>query len=389
MQPTQQPIWTRSFLFAFLASLLTFTAFYLLLPTLPLYLVNALSTNTASTGVVLAVYTIAALIIRPFTGHFIDTRGRKPVYLLGLAGFTFLFGGYLLAATLAWLILVRVVHGLFWGITTTAGSTIAVDLIPAKRRGEGLGLFGLASTIPMAVGPLLGLTLVKGDSYDFVFIASFLLSLVGLYLASQIEIPQVQRSKAVLSWNNMVELSSLPVAVILFLNMISYGGVVSFISLYVKTNGTGDAGIFFLVYAAGIAVSRLISGRIFDRKGPELLTIAAFIMISSGFLLLSLWKHPAGFSLAAVCMGLGGGVLFPTFQAMVNNLVPASRRGAANSTLFTVLDLGIGLGMLLTGYLAGVTGLDNTFFYFSLVNVAALLLFLAYPLKHYKKHRLN
>lgn len=389
MLSTKQSIWTRSFLFAFLASLLVFTAFYLLLPTLPLYLVNTLSADTTSTGIVLAVYTITALIIRPFTGHFIDTRGRKLVYLIGLFGFALLFGGYLLASTLAWLILVRMIHGLFWGITTTAGSTIAVDLIPSQRRGEGLGLFGLASTIPMAIGPVIGLLLVRGTNYNFVFIASILLSLVGWFLASRIDIPHVQRSNAVLSWKSLVEKSSLPVAAILFLNMITYGGVVSFISLYVKTSGVGDAGLFFLVYAIGIAISRLTSGRFFDRSGPTMLTVAAFIMVIAGFLLLSLWKHPAGFFLAAVSMGLGGGVLFPTFQAMVNNLVPSSRRGAANSTLFTILDMGIGLGMIMTGYLAGRLGLDMAFLYCSLLNVAALLLFLLYPLKHYEKNKLT
>ncbi|MBK7213991.1 MAG: MFS transporter [Bacteroidales bacterium] len=389
MNPQNQPIWTRSFLSIFMASLLVFTAFYLLLPTLPLYLINGLHISAGYTGIVLAVYTVAALIIRPFTGFMLDLYGRKWIYLSGLILFSLLFSGYIFVATLAGMLIIRFVHGLFWGITTTSGSTIAVDLVPAKRRGEGLGYFGLASTIPMAIGPMLGLQLVSGGNYNQMFLVSIILAVVGVAFAFGIKYPELPVHTAKFSIRSMFEVSALPVAAILFINMITYGGVVSFVSLYVKETGVGNAGMFFMNYAIGIALSRIVSGKIFDRRGPGIITTLAFISIIIGFLILALYHNNVSFLFAAFMMGLGGGVLFPICQAMVNNMVLPHRRGAANSTLFTVLDLGIGCGMMLTGYLAEHTGLVNAFIACSVINVVALILFMTYSNRHYMKHKLN
>lgn len=389
MSKHEQPIWTRSFISIFMASLLVFTAFYLLLPTLPLYLTQNLKSGPGQIGIILAVYTLAALIIRPVTGIYIDIYGRKWIYLAGLLVFALFFAGYLVAVTLAGMLILRFLHGLFWGITTTSGSTIAVDLVPSSRRGEGLGYFGLASTIPMAIGPSLGLFLVAEGNYNKLFLASVILAIIGFAFATGIRYPVLPIAHTSFSVRNLIEFSALPVASILFINMITYGGVVTFISLYSKETGVGDAGIFFLVYAVGIAISRLVSGKIFDRKGPLLITSIAFILIIAGFLILGLLHHDTGFYFAAFAMGIGGGVLFPTCQAMVNNMVPPNRRGAANSTLFTVLDLGIGGGMMITGYLAGHTGLVTAFLVCSALNVFALILFLTYSVRHYNQFRVS
>jgi MFS family permease len=171
--------------------------------------------------------------------------------------------------------------------------------------------------------------------------------------------------------------------------MISYGGVVSFVSLYARETGTSNAGLFFIMYASGIYIARLSSGRIFDRKGPMLLSINGLCCLIIGFLVLALLKNPAGFLGSALILGIGSGVLVPTFQAMINNLAEPHRRGAANSTLFTALDLGIGTGMILIGYLAGKTGLSTAFLICSLLNATALLFFLLVSMKHYTAHSLK
>ena len=381
MMPKEQPIWTRSFLSLFMATLLVFTAFYLLLPTLPLYLIKNLKVGTGYTGIALAAYTVAALIIRPVTGFMIDLNGRKWIYLASLLIFSLLFGGYVFAVTLAGKIL--------WGITTTTGNTIAVDLVPPMRRGEGLGYFGLSGTIPMAIGPMIGLWLVSGGNYSRMFLVSVFLSFVGFVFAMGIRHPKIALHKTPFSFRNLIERSTLPVALVLLLSMISYGGLVSFLSLYVKETGIGDAGFFFLIYASGIALSRLLSGRIFDRQGPRKLTVAALGLLILGFLVLSCIHILAGFYGSAFLLGIGNGVISPTLQTMANNMVEPRRRGAANSTLFTGLDLGIGIGMMLTGFLAGTTGLSNAFLVFCVLNGLALSIFLTYSHSHYNLHRIK
>lgn len=389
MSLKEQPIWTRSFFFVFMATLLIFTAFYLLLPTLPIYLINHLKVGSAYTGVVLAAYTVAALVIRPATGYFIDLHGRKWIYLISVLIFSLLFAGYIFAVTLAGMIMLRLMHGLLWGITTTSGNTIAVDLVPSSRRGEGLSYFGLSSTIPMAIGPLIGLKLIADGNYHRMFIVAIILSLSGFALALGVRYPVIERPKVPFSIKNLFEKSTLPLALVLLINMISYGGLVSFISIYVKETNIGDAGLFFMIYAVGIAFSRLFSGRVFDRSGPFRLSVAAFGMLITGFMALALIQTTYGFMGAALLLGMGSGMIFPTLQAMVNNLIEPHRRGAANSTLFTALDLGIGTGMMLTGYLAGTIGLIEVFLIFSALNMLALALFLSFALKHYHQKKIQ
>ncbi len=130
-------------------------------------------------------------------------------------------------------------------------------------------------------------------------------------------------------------------------------------------------------------------GRIFDQPGPKVLAVIGILLLAIGHLLLGIVINPIAFIATACLIGLGSGVVFPTFQAMVNNLVTPQRRGAANSTLFSGLDLGIGLGMLLTGYLAHSIGLPNTYLIYGLLNLIALLYFKFIALPHYQKNLVN
>jgi len=379
-------IFKGNFVLVFFASLLMFTAFYVLLPTLPVFLTSELKINEGQTGILLSVFTMAALLVRPFTGYLIDRFGRKSFYIPALFLFAFTFLGYPLAGALAFMMMVRFFHGLVWGVATTTGSTLIVDIVPAERRGEGIGLFGLAMTIPMALGPLAGIQLSKNNNFLLMFTCAAALAFAGFLLTLLIRYPVISHSQNVkFSWKNLLESSSLPVTLNLLLVNISYGGMVSFISLYSLKTNIGHAGVYFIVFACGITLARIYMGKIFDRYGPKLLSILVISLLVAGFVLLGTVLNIEGFLSAAFILGLGSGIVFPVFQAMVNNLVPAHRRGAANSTLFSGLDLGIGLGMLITGFMAHAFGLPVTFLVYAMLNSVALIYFLTVSLPHYYK----
>jgi MFS family permease len=184
---------------------------------------------------------------------------------------------------------------------------------------------------------------------------------------------------------NLLESSALPVTFNLLIINISYGGLVSFVSLYSIKTGVGNTGLFFIMFAVGITFARIYMGRVFDRHGPKALAIGGIILLAIGHLMLGVLVNKVAFIATACLIGLGSGVVFPTFQAMVNNLATPQRRGAANSTLFSGLDLGIGLGMLLTGYLAHSLGLPHTYLLYGFLNIIALLIFVFIVLPHYQK----
>ncbi len=383
---SKDKLWTRNFTLIGIANLLMAIAFYFLLPTLPLYLKDKLGATPSQVGMVLAFYTIAALVIRPFVGYTVDAFGRKFIYLLSFIIFSSLFLGYIFAISIGLMIIIRFAHGLTWGSLSTSGSTIAVDFIPASRRGEGISLFGLSMTIAMAIGPLMALTVLGKMDYLWVFILASFISIIGLLLALNIRFPvyKPHLDNRSFSLKRLIERTSVPLSLNVLVVTSTYGGILSFSSIYGKEIGVENSGLFFLLLAAGIGISRFFSGSIFDRVGPFRIVIIGMLLLMLGFPILFIAPNLYGFHISATVIGLGFGIIMPTFQAMVNNLVPPERRGAANSTYFTSFDLGIGMGMVLTGIISEHIGLGKSFLICSAIVAIALILFFTYSFKQYK-----
>jgi len=385
MQPSGK-LWTRGFYLMCGSNLLMSVSFYFLIPTLPVFITDVLHVSKLQVGFIFASYTLSALLIRPFTGYFLDGYGRKSIFLISFLVFSFLFGTYALVFTAIQLLILRFMHGLSWGVTTTSFSTAIVDIIPAKRRGEGLGYFGLFMTVGMAIGPLLGLTIAGDIHYQRMFIIAAILAFSGFMMASFVKYPvfKTEMSSKRFAWSKLIAPTSIPVSLIILLVCFTYGGVIIFISLYAREIGINNSGIFFIIYAIGLAISRVFSGKIFDRFGPEKISFVGLTSLIIGLIILAIFKSYAGFIIAAFILGIGFGITFPTFQAMINHTVPVHQRGAANSTFFTAVDLGIGLGAVITGLLSGYISLTTTFLIFAFITSVATVLFYTYALKKYK-----
>jgi MFS family permease len=162
--------------------------------------------------------------------------------------------------------------------------------------------------------------------------------------------------------------------------------VVSYITLFDKEHGFRVTGPFFLIIAAGIFISRIFAGQIFDRRGPYYLMIVGFSISIAGYLLLSLIHNTNAFLFSAFLIGIGSGILMPTVQAMVNNVVGVDRRGAANATITTAFDLGIGLGSLLLGFLADYIGFAGMYLSCTVLLAVGLGYYLSYVHGYYLNH---
>src|SRR5665647_1785929 len=162
-------LWTQSFISACIANFLLFFAFYLLVPIFPLYLMEKFHTSKSLVGVILSSYTVAALLVRPFAGFVLDMFNRKPIYLVAFFLFVLTFVGYPLANIIGMFLFYRMLHGFTFGFVTTAGNSLIVDIMPASRRGEGLGYYGVANNLAMAVGPMTSLLMHDYYSFDAIF----------------------------------------------------------------------------------------------------------------------------------------------------------------------------------------------------------------------------
>lgn len=382
-------LFTRNFINLTLSVFLISTAFYFLMPTLPVYLQEVLKSGKQEIGLIIGTYTLAALLVRPFSGFVLDAFGRKWLFLSTLILFSLLFLLYPLALSLFPLLILRFLHGLNWGASTTAGFTLVVDLVPVEKRGRGIGYFGLSFTVAMSIGPLIGLKVMGTDHFTALFLVAGAVSFLGILMASLVKYPHFKRPENLrFNLKMLIAKASVPIALNMLILAASYGGVMTFITLYAREIGlSAYSGWFFSIMAAGTALTRVFSGSLFDRYGPTWISVSGIISVSGGLLLLAHAPVLTFFLIAGFFIGVGFGIIFPTMQTMANNVVKSDRRGAANSTFLTGLDLGIGIGSVLTGIFAEPLGLAWTYHSASLLALAGLVFFLVISLPHYMKFR--
>ncbi|MHB1127669.1 MAG: MFS transporter [Bacillota bacterium] len=357
---SKNPLWTRIFLLNSLASFAIFMAFQLLMPTLPEY-IKILGGKEATVGLINGIFTASAVMIRPWVGTQLDQTGRRKVLILGLAVFVISVISYNWAPTVFWLLAFRLIHGAGWGASTTASGTIASDVIPASRRAEGMGYFGLFGTVAMAVAPALGMVIRQDYGFSVLFYTSAGLAGVSLLLASTLVYNEPLAREKIPVRRALYEKTALHPSLVVFFQAITYGGVVSFITLFaIKLGLKTYVGPYFMVYAIVLMLTRPLAGIIADRKGHSWVILPGYIFVLAGVVLLAFSSGPMLFLLSAAVYAVGFGATQPTLQALAVTRSAPERRGAANATFFSAFDLGIGIGSLTLGIIAqkiGFTGM--------------------------------
>lgn len=398
---TRDKLFTRNYILVCLSAFLMSFSFFILVPTLPLYLKDTFGISQTLVGVVLSCYVIAVLSVRPIAGFVADTLPRKSVYVAAYAIFVASFTGYFfITQTLALFILLRIFHGFSFGMLTTAGNTLVIDVMPSSRRGEGLGYYGVTNNLAMAFGPMAGLFVISSGNYTLLFLTSLVTGAVGLVLASVVRAPRrvLEKTEFRLSADRFFLKEGIRACFAFFLLAMPYGMTTSYMALYAREVGiTQNAGLFFTVMAAGLIASRLHSGKRVDR-GFVTETIRLGICIAfvgaMGEAVLGVvaeWSIAAGYALyflTAFLFGYGYGTMFPAYNTLFINLAPNSRRATANATYLTGWDVGIGCGMLFGGMLAE-GGYEHCYMLGAVLVVVALLFFMRVVTPHFHQHKLR
>lgn len=398
--PSNQKLWTASFISACIGNFLLFFSFYLLVPIFPLYLAEQLEASKSMIGILLASYTIAALLIRPFAGFVLDIVYRKPVYVAAFFLFVISFIGYPLVNSLGFFLFIRVLHGFTFGFVTTAGNSLIVDVTPAERRGEGLGFFGVSNTLAMAFGPMTALYMHDYFDYNTLFYTAIASGLVGLIFASLIKAPRKtpNSTKNYLTWDRFFLFKGINAGFALFLMGIPYGIIVTYIALYgIELGINSGIGLFFTLMAVGLTLSRFVSGKMVDNgKMYQVVCWGTAVSVLS-FIMLALVKFTTThtliltvFYVSSFIMGIGYGLLFPAYNTLFVNLAPNNRRATASSTYMTSWDLGIGIGLIAGGWLADkYGGFQLAFFLSAAVAFMSLIFFAKIAGPHFSKNKLR
>jgi MFS family permease len=379
----KEKIWTRDFVLICLANFFVFLGFQMTLPTIPLF-VEHLGGNDQLIGLVVGIFTFSALVVRPFAGHALETRGRRFVFLIGLAIFVLSVGSYSFITSILLLFMMRVIQGIGWGFSTTASGTIATDIIPASRRGEGMGYYGLSGNIALAFGPSLGLLLAGMLSFTPLFLICAALGLASLLFAANITYKKIEQPQKLAhhKWD-IYEKSALEPSILLFFLTVTFGGIASFLPLYTAEKGISGIQWYFLLYALALMVTRTFAGQLYDKKGHQAVFIPGAVLILLAMLLLAWLPNNMILLTAAILYGLGFGTVQPALQAWSVERAARDRKGMANATFFAFFDLGVGVGAIVFGQISHWFGYASIYLTAAL-SVSLSVLFYLFVLKREK-----
>jgi len=390
-------LWTRNFILVSAINFQLVLTFYLLVVVIVGYAVAELGATTAQAGLISGLFIVGTLVGRLLVGKFLERFGRKTTLIVGLTGFLLFSGLYFIPFGVSMLLFVRFMHGFMMGMASTVLGTIIAQILPASRRGEGIGYYSMSSTLGTAIGPFLAIWMMLNVGYQSIFVVSTVIAVCCLVVAWLIQAPDLPKiNKAIETvvamkkpnwFSQFVEPNAVPISLIMLFASICYSGVLSFINFYAKENNLVEtASFFFLMYAIAILISRPFTGPLMDRKGENIIIYPAFIIMGIALVLLSITHSSWILLLCAGLLGLGYGNIQSVCQTIAVKSAPLERMGFATSTFFIFLDAGLGFGPYFIGMLLDYIGYEQLYLYSAF---AAFSCILAYYLLHGRQSSKN
>lgn len=351
----------------------TFTVFvseFQLLPAAPFRILEMGGTTFAS-GLFLGFLTYASAFSAPFTGSIADRIGRRRTLLIASAVATACAIGYALAPDYRLLLVLVVVHGVFWSALLAASSAYLTSLLPARRRAEGIGYWGLSSIAAVAVAPPLAFWLMQHGGWPAVcYVCAGLNVVMGAIAWTITEHDHEPLAAAA----GVIEGRVLALSLTLFLYTFGYGAITSFTAVYADALAISPKSIYLTTLAIVILFTRPLSASVADRIGYRRVFVPCLVFITAGLAMLAVLPPSRGSLIAsAIVFGLGFGTAYPVFVAYVMRDVDARRRGAAFGAILAAFDTGIGTGSTTVGLLIQQFGFATAF------GTAAALSALALP----------
>ena len=360
-------------------SFTVFLSAFQLLPTAPFHILD-LGGSTFASGLFLGFLTYSSAFSAPVTGAYADRVGSRRVLVissLALVVFSLL---YAVITDVRVLLAMVLVHGIFWSGLLSASAAYMTNLLPERRRAEGIGYWGLSTLAGVAVAPTMGFW-IYSRGWLWLCVVSAALNLLMTVIATQLHDdaprlsapPSPKNEAAPTVRTGVLEWRVLIISVTLALYSFGYGGITSFTAMYADANGVAPKGLYLTTLAIVILLTRPVLGRLGDRFGYTNVFVPCLVLIACGLGVLALGGTRGLQLTSAVIFGIGFGTAYPTYVGYVMKGVRAERRGAAFGAILAAFDTGIGTGSTSMGWLIQHYGFATAF------GVAAALAALALP----------
>lgn len=394
---TKARLWTKDFILIIMASTGTAICNFFFFTALPLY-AEKISGSSLFSGMMLTFYSIAALSVRPVAGILSDRFGRIRQLVIGGLICAVACALYGLTTAVVLLLAIRVLNGIGFGMFSTSSGAVAADVIPKERLAEGIGYFGLNATFASAFAPFIALTIVGdgeiGNFKTLFFLASGLCfgSIICSSLISYER--KSKKSKNEISTANIPDQHVkpmddeplpktflgfeyavfMPTLVMILVNFAS-SSINTFLTLFALDRSMGNIGLYFTFSAVGLLLSRILFGKLIDRRGPDMVVIPGIITLVVCFMVIPFINTTGLLFALAIPMGLAKGVVSPSINALMFRRCSPKRRGSASAAFYASMDIGFALGGLFFGLMTSMSGYGNIYYFAAGLAVLALILY--------------
>ena len=371
---TTQKILHRDFVIAFVAQFTFSSAYYILIPTLPIFLSRSGSAE-AEIGVLIGVFSVSSLILRPFVGRALLRISERNFMIAGCILFLFTSIAYLFAPPFWPFLMVRILQGIGLAFFYTASFTLIANISPEAHRGQSLSYFYLALNIAFALAPYFGMLLLNRFNFTVTFLACSVLSLCSLLAVTKLKkIESVMPDSQSTGNQPLLSREALPPSIMAFLGNTVWGTLTAFFPLYALQCGVANPGLFFAAFALMLILSRSLGGKILDLYSRERVILPCLIAYSSSMIILAFSKTLLMFVLVGGIWGAGMAFLFPALVAYALDVAGPSR-GPAMGTFTAASDLGVGLGAVIMGIILRFTSYPTMFLCLALTGIINLSYF--------------
>ena len=383
-------IWNRTFVCCVLAQMFFVFSHQFTSPLVSSY-AAFLGAGATIVGMLSGLYYGIAFAMRPISGPLVTVQNRKILMIVAYSLGFIVNVLYASTSSIPLFILTRVIHGVQYSLVGSLLLTVASSSLPKEKMGSGIGVFGVAGVFGTALGPSIGIALREwgnanwgdGGGYKVTFIAAAIccgLSLIpSLLVQNQRALTREEREALGPWYKNIVALPAIPPAVLMFLYSMCFILYNTFLVPYAAQYGITGISTFFTVYAVFSLISRPISGRILDRRGPAVLFFPCSALFIVSLLIVGSANSLLPVLIAAAIGSIGYSSLQPTIQTMAMTSVPPEKGGVASNTNYFGLDLGFFIGPTVGGLVYAATGSYHTMYRFAIIPVIiGLLVFTVY-----------
>lgn len=370
-----------------LSSMFFMGSFNMIIPELPDFLSNL--GGAEYKGLIISLFTLTAAISRPFSGKLVDQIGRKPIMIYGAVITMLCSVSYVFLYSVIGFFALRLVHGMSTGFAPTGRTAFLADIVPLSKRGEAMGILGLAGSLGMAGGPALGSEVALHFGLDWMFYTSAIMASISIFIV--IPMKETLKNPVPFKWNmlnvrfsDIYEPKVIGPSIIMVLYAFSFGTVLTIIPDYSEYLNVGNKGLFFSVFFLSSLFSRIIAGKVSDKKGRVIVIKFGLFIFSLGLITTALATSKWMFLSGAMLYGLGGGITSPTIFAWTIDLSDQKHRGRGISFMYLAMEIGIGIGALSSGFIYGNNdaNLSNTFWAsLAMIVVAFIYLFTSWKNK--------